>query len=183
MLCGNEQWIVNDFLIRKQHSYGDSTSIFNRYDLLVLILLPLIKKLQQADFCWHQGNKERRNWRNKRLYEGKVKISWPSLRETRVKRPLGRDLDRSWYHRHTSAKLFWSQPMAPWILMAAYKTKKSSHQGTVHTEAKYSKRYVARRFTIAGLWRGEKIFQNSGTPGAIWTKIGSHVTYSPQRKL
>ena len=34
-------------------------------------------------------------------------------RETRDKRPLGRDTDRSWYHRHTNVKLFWSLSMAP----------------------------------------------------------------------
>ena len=35
-------------------------------------------------------------------------------RETRHKRPLGRDPDRSWYHYHTSIKLFWLHPMASW---------------------------------------------------------------------
>ena len=41
-------------------------------------------------------------------------------RETRDKRSLGRDLDRSWCHLHNSVKLFWSQPMAPWASVAAY---------------------------------------------------------------
>ena len=40
------------------------------------------------------------------LYEGKVKSSWPILRETRVKRPLGRDPDRSWCHRNTSVNTY-----------------------------------------------------------------------------
>ena len=48
------------------------------------------------------------------IYEGKVKISRPSLRETRDKRLLGRDLNRSWCHCHTSLKLFLSQSMDPW---------------------------------------------------------------------
>ena len=48
------------------------------------------------------------------MHEGKVKSSRPSLRETRNKRPLGRDPDRNWCHRHTSVKLSWSQPMYPW---------------------------------------------------------------------
>ena len=39
-------------------------------------------------------------------------------RETRDKRLLGRDPDRSQCHRHTSLKLFWSRPMAPWRLAA-----------------------------------------------------------------
>ena len=56
------------------------------------------------------------------LYKGKVKSS--SLvynqRETWNKRPLGRDPDRSWCHLHIGVKLFWSQPMAPWTLAAAY---------------------------------------------------------------
>ena len=43
-------------------------------------------------------------------YEGKVKSSRPSLRETEDKRPLGRDLDRSWCDHHTSIKLL----MDPW---------------------------------------------------------------------
>ena len=56
------------------------------------------------------------------LYEGKMKISRPSLRKTRDKGPLGRDPDRSWYHHHTTSmiKLFWSQSMAPWTSAAAY---------------------------------------------------------------
>ena len=39
-----------------------------------------------------------------------------SLRETRNKRLLGRDPDRSWCHRHTCVKLYfpWSQSMNPW---------------------------------------------------------------------
>ena len=55
------------------------------------------------------------------FYEGKVKSSQPSLRETRDNLPLGRDPDRGWCHRHTSvlAKLFWSQFMAPWTSAAA----------------------------------------------------------------
>ena len=35
-------------------------------------------------------------------YEGRVKSFWPSLHETRDKRPLDRDPDRSWCHHHTS---------------------------------------------------------------------------------
>ena len=43
-----------------------------------------------------------------------MKSSRPSLRETRDKRSLGRDPDRSWCHRHTSVKVSWSQSMGPW---------------------------------------------------------------------
>ena len=35
-------------------------------------------------------------------------------RDTRGKWPLARNPDRSWWPRHTSLKLFWPQPMAPW---------------------------------------------------------------------
>ena len=42
------------------------------------------------------------------MYEDKVKSSRASLRETRDKRPLDRDPDRSWCHGHSSVKLFWS---------------------------------------------------------------------------
>ena len=35
-------------------------------------------------------------------------------RDTRGKWPLYRNPDGSWWHRHTSLKLFWPQPMAPW---------------------------------------------------------------------
>ena len=45
----------------------------------------------------------------------------PSLRETWDKRPLGRDPDRSWCHRHTTSMLL-STPMEP---LAA--TKKALH--------------------------------------------------------
>ena len=38
-------------------------------------------------------------------YEGNVKSSRPSLRETWDKRPLGRDPDRSWCDRHTISKI------------------------------------------------------------------------------
>ena len=40
------------------------------------------------------------------VYEGKVKSSRLNLRETQDKRPLGRDPDRNWCHRHTSVKSF-----------------------------------------------------------------------------
>ena len=45
-----------------------------------------------------------------------------SLRETRDKRPLDKESNRSWCHCHTTSmkKLFWSQPMAPWASGAAY---------------------------------------------------------------
>ena len=48
-------------------------------------------------------------------YEGGLKLFRLSLRETRDKRPLDRESNRSWCHRHTTGmiKLFWSQPMAP----------------------------------------------------------------------
>ena len=39
-------------------------------------------------------------------------------RKTRNERPLGRDPNRSRCHHHTSVKLFWSYPMAPWISAA-----------------------------------------------------------------
>ena len=49
-------------------------------------------------------------------YEDKLKNSRPSLRETLNKRPLGRDPDRSWCHRHTTSMMerFWLQPLTPW---------------------------------------------------------------------
>ena len=34
-------------------------------------------------------------------------------RDTRGKWPLARNPDRSWWHRHTSLKIFWPQRMAP----------------------------------------------------------------------
>ena len=40
--------------------------------------------------------------------------------ETRGKRPLGRDPDKSWCHRHTSVKLSWSKSMTPWTQAVAY---------------------------------------------------------------
>ena len=57
------------------------------------------------------------------IYEGGLKNSWPSIRKTQDKRPLDRQLDRSWCHRHTTSviKLFWSQPVAPWASRAAYR--------------------------------------------------------------
>ena len=39
------------------------------------------------------------------IYEGKVKSSRPILCETRDERPLGRDPDRSWCHRHTKSMI------------------------------------------------------------------------------
>ena len=54
--------------------------------------------------------------------EGKVESSQPSLRETRDKRPLGRDTDMRWCQRHTTSmiKLIWPQPMFPWASAAEY---------------------------------------------------------------
>ena len=43
-----------------------------------------------------------------------------NLCETWDKRPLDRNPDRSWCHLHTSVKLYWSQPMAPWTSVVAY---------------------------------------------------------------
>ena len=43
----------------------------------------------------------------------KARSSAYNRRETLVKRLLGRDLDRSLCHLHTSLKLFWSQPIVP----------------------------------------------------------------------
>ena len=57
------------------------------------------------------------------LCEGKVKISWPSVCETRDKRSLGGDPDSSWCHRHTSVKhtrMLQPISMQPWAA-----TKKS----------------------------------------------------------
>ena len=53
------------------------------------------------------------------MHEGKVKSSQPSLHETRDKRLLGRDPDKSCSHRHTSVKLFWLETWAA--------TKKALH--------------------------------------------------------
>ena len=57
------------------------------------------------------------------IYEGGLKSFQRSLFETRDKRLLGRELDRSLCHRHTTSmiKLFWLQPMAPCALGAAYR--------------------------------------------------------------
>ena len=33
---------------------------------------------------------------------------------TRGKWPLGRNLDRSWWHSDTSLMVSWPQPMSPW---------------------------------------------------------------------
>ena len=51
-----------------------------------------------------------------------MKSSQSRLCETRDKRPLGSDPDRSWCHRYTKStkKFFWSQPMVPWASAAAY---------------------------------------------------------------
>ena len=56
------------------------------------------------------------------IYKGGLKSSRPSLHETRDKWPLGRESDRSWFHRHTTSmiKLLWLQPMAPRASAAAY---------------------------------------------------------------
>ena len=41
-------------------------------------------------------------------------------RDTQGKWPLARNPDRSWWHRHTSLKLFWPQPMASWTTGLSY---------------------------------------------------------------
>ena len=43
-------------------------------------------------------------------------------REIWDKRPLARDPDRSWCHLHTSVKLFWLLPMAPWTVTKKFYT-------------------------------------------------------------
>ena len=51
-----------------------------------------------------------------------MKISRPSLRKTWDKRPLSRDPDRSWCHRHTLSmiKVLWLQSVAPWASAIAH---------------------------------------------------------------
>ena len=50
--------------------------------------------------------------------------------ETQHKRPLGRDLDRSWCHHHTTVKLFWSQPcLSPCPMTACPEFHVSCHLG------------------------------------------------------
>ena len=51
-----------------------------------------------------------------------MKSSPPSLCEIWDKQLLSREPDRSWCHCHTTSiiKFFWSQPIAPWALTAAY---------------------------------------------------------------
>ena len=41
-------------------------------------------------------------------------LSLAERRDTRGKWPLAKNQNNSWWHRHTSLKLFWSQPMTPW---------------------------------------------------------------------
>ena len=53
--------------------------------------------------------------------------SWQG--ETWDRRPLGRDLDRNWCHCHTSAKHFWSQPMATWKSATAYECAATQSMG------------------------------------------------------
>ena len=57
-----------------------------------------------------------------KLYNVKVKSSSLAYNrhETQDKRPLCKNSDKSWCHRHTNVKLFWSHPMAPWTSTAAY---------------------------------------------------------------
>ena len=43
------------------------------------------------------------DYRHISKYEGDLKSSWPSITETWDKRPLGRELDRSLCHRHTTS--------------------------------------------------------------------------------
>ena len=43
-----------------------------------------------------------------------LSLVWPDWRDTRDKHPLDRNLDRRWWHRHTSLKFFWPQPLPPW---------------------------------------------------------------------
>jgi hypothetical protein len=51
----------------------------------------------------------------------------PEWRDTRGKWPLARNPERSWWHRHTSLKLFWLQPMALWrACITEYKINKKS---------------------------------------------------------
>ena len=42
-------------------------------------------------------------------------LSLADRRDTWGKWPLARNPDRSWWHHHTTLKLVWPQPMAPWI--------------------------------------------------------------------
>ena len=51
------------------------------------------------------------------IYEGKLKSRDLAYngRETRDKRPLGRDSDRGWCHLHNTVKIFWSYYILDYI--------------------------------------------------------------------
>ena len=63
-----------------------------------------------------------------------MRVRWKFLdmaynqRESRDKRSLGRNPDRSWCYRHTSVKFSWSQPIDPWTSAQPWAaTKKALH--------------------------------------------------------
>ena len=73
---------------------------------------------------------------------GKVKSSRATLRPmwNLGKQLLGRDPDRSWYHCHTSVKLFWLQPMDPWTSVASAWTR-------IWTEVSSSMRWCSNQLS------------------------------------
>ena len=86
------------------------------------------------------------------MYEGKGNSSSLAYNwcETRDKRLLGRDPDRSWCHLHTCVKFFWSYPMAPWISATAYEC--ASAQSMDPWAATKKKLYTSVEVTSAPVW-------------------------------
>ena len=76
-----------------------------------------------------------------------------NLRKTRDQRPLGRDPDKSWCHGHITVKLFWSQSMALWTLVAAYEHAAANPHGTMGCDQK--------SFIILVMWWGHQLLSRS----------------------
>ena len=110
-------WIINLCIVWRKYIY-----IHNKYCFKITLKHYLLFKI----LCYNVFNHlftESRHLGSLIVY---TRASWKVLglaynqSETWDKQSLGRDPDRSWCHRHTSVKLFWSQPMAPWTSAAAY---------------------------------------------------------------
>jgi hypothetical protein len=108
-------------------------------------------------------------------------------RDTRGKWPLARNPVRSWWHCHTSLKLFWPQPMDPW-------TTGSQLRGDMWSACRISSRYwlsrpelslqISSYINSSQCWvtmipySDQKIF-----PTKNWTSAASHSTSSKEYAL
>ena len=74
--------------------------------------------------------------------------------DTRGKWPLARNPDRSWWHSHTSLKLFWPYPMAPLTTEGKLDLEWRENNGNLSEATIFYDEISQRKEMIKNVWHG-----------------------------